>query len=456
MPPSDNPESVHRPGNTTAQDAAQQHLAVKPPLPSLSFSRRREESIDIKVPALVAECLIHGFSIAFADALGNELLTHYYLSEQRVKLNIDRVFDRLIADFTGEIWDELWDFYYASNAQHARQLSLLFDGPVRQMILILLNPEMSRCVLDRIGPGLSRRPSLGTAPAVQGVTLGLALQIVTRYWHKEHAARSPGGNPDDISRTIDNHIINGKAFKNLIARTRKILYTPNYIQIHLMESAAWDIVINRRRPPPPDGFHVLQFRFECDLRQRIMETGHVDVGAYPVITGTAGNCVQTTVFEYAGGRWPRCGNVIVRCVKEAVTNATEAFQQGQSFGGMSFWDQNDPAAALSPGLRLLHLEIEEGIMRLNVSAWVIPLVEIMQQMAWLCAALSTSPTPEAVTECGLLVNDWDYMSDSTFVHCSLVHRAVPADEGAAWLQQRQGVIVVPGFPIEEHLSSDVI
>lgn len=457
MPPTDNPESVHRPGNTTAQDAAQQHLAIKPPLPSLSFSRRREESIDIKVPALIAECLIHGFSIAFADALGNELLTHYYLSEQRVQLNIDRVFDRLIADFTGEIWDELWDYYYAANAQHARQLSLLFDGPVRQIILILLNPELSRCVLDRIGPGLSRRPSMGTGgQAVQGVTLGLALQVITRYWHREYASRSPGGNPDDISRTIENHVLTGKAFKHLVARTRKILYTPNYIQIHLMESAAWDIVIKRRRPPPPDGYHVLQFRFECDLRQRIMEAGHVDIDSYQVITGTAAKSVQTSVSEYAGSRWPRCGNVIVRCLKEAVGNATETFQQSGMFAGMSFWDQNEPAAALSPGLRLLHLEIEEGIMRLNVSAWVIPLVEIMQQMAWLCAALSTSPTPESITECGVVVNDWDYMNESTFVHCSLVHRAAPENEGAAWLKQRKGVIVVPGFPIEEHLRSDAI
>jgi hypothetical protein len=95
-------------------------------------------------------------------------------------------------------------------------------------------------------------------------------------------------------------------------------------------------------------------------------------------------------------------------------------------------------------------------MRLNVSAWVIPLVEIMQQMAWLCAALSTSPTPESITECGVVVNDWDYMNESTFVHCSLVHRAAPENEGAAWLKQRKGVIVVPGFPIEEHLRSDAI
>lgn len=453
MPPTDNPESERRPGSPLENES--QLAVVKPPLPNLSFSRSREESIDIQLPNVIAGALVAAFAATLADELSNELLTYYYLSDQRVQVNLDRVFDGFMADFTGRVWDELWDFYYASNSQHARQLSLLFNGPVRQIILILNGPELSRCVLDRIGPGLSRRPITWTESA-SGVDLGLALQLVCRWWHHEQPSRSPGGNPDDIARAIGNHTLSGHAFRRLVNRVRKVLYTPHYVQMHLMDSAVWDIVTRRPYPPPSDGFHILQFRFECDPRQRIMEEGHMDVGSFSAIIGTAEKCLLTTVGEYVGRHWPRCGRVTIRCLGEALANAAHAFQQGQPFAGMSFWDDSDPQAALSPGLRLVHIEVEEGMIRMSVSAWVIPLVEILQQMAWTCVELSSSPFPEAVSECALQITDWDHMKDSTFVNCSMAHRAVPASEGASWLRQRRGAVVAPGFPIEEHIPQELM
>jgi len=463
MPPEDYPESVDRPGTTTttrqadeaAVAAAAARDVAKPPVPSLSFCRRREESIDIQLPHVIAGCLVAAFANTLADRLGNALLTYYYIDDQKVPVNLDRVFDRLMTEFTGHIWDELWDFYYASNPQHGRQLSLLFDGPIRQMVLVLNGPELSRCVLDKIAPGLSQRPTSWTQ-ASNGIDIHLALQVVCRWWDTEKKARSPGGNPDDIARTIGVHLLNGKALAHFVRRIRTVLYSPHHVQMHLMESAAWDILLKRRMPPPTDGYHVLQFRFECDPRQRIMEQGHLDVGAFPAVTGTAGECVATTIDDYATKQWPRCSRVVIGAVQDALRAAAQSSQQGQGFAGMSFWDDSDPDAVLSPGLRLLHVEIEEGMIRLSTSAWLLAFTSITQLMAWLCATLSSSPFPEAVSECCLQITHWEHTRESTFISCSLAHRAVPAGEGVSWLHQRRGVVVVPGFPIEEHVAGSII
>lgn len=455
MPPPDNPESVHTRPGTSPSPQQQQHRSsiLKPPLPTLPSSRSRNNhsSLEIQLPFVIAGGLIAAFATAVADGLDNELLTHYYMSDDHpVKVNLDRVFDRLVAGFVRQIWDELWDFYYASNAEFARQLSLLFEGPVRQIVLILNGPELSRCILDRIGPGLSRRRTTW-AESGRGVDLSLALQLVCRYWHHNFSSRSPGGNPDDIARSIHNHLLAGNAFKTLLARARRLLFTPHYVQMHLMESAVWDIILKRPARPPFDGFHVLQYRFECDPRNRLMEEGHLDIGSFPVIIGTAGQCLLTTVSQYVGRHWPRCGRLLLRCLGQALTNAAESFQRGQGFTGMSVSIDSDEDAVPLPGVRLIHFEIEEGVIRLSVAAWMLALVDITQQMAWMCAALSSSPFPEELSECHLQINNWDYREESIFVNCNMAHRAVPASEGASWLQSRRGVVVVPGFPIEEHI-----
>ena len=454
MPPPDDPESENRPGTlSTSADEDARLVVIKPPLPSLSFSRSREESIDIKLPHVIAGALVAAFAAKVADGLDNDLLTHYYLSDQRVRINLDRVFDRLVAEFTSHIWDELWDFYYAANAQHTQQLSLLFQGPVQQMVLVLNGPELSACLLERLGPGLSRRSRTWTNES-DGVDLSLALQLVCRWWHHEHPSRSPGGSPDEIARNIVNHLITGKAYAAFLAKIKRRLYSPHYVQMDLMDAAVWDMVIARPHRPPTAGYRAFQFRFECDPRQRIMDEGHVEISSFPAIIGTASQCLLTTVAGYVERHWPRCGQVVIRCLEEALKNATESFQHTQNFTGMSFWDDTEADAALSPGLSLVHVEIEEGLIRMSVSAWVLTLVEILQQMAWICAALSSSPAPEGISECALQVINWEYTSETTFVNCSMTHQAVPTSDGAPWLQNKGGAVVIPGFPVEEHMPQN--
>ena len=64
---------------------------------------------------------------------------------------------------------------------------------------------------------------------------------------------------------------------------------------------------------------------------------------------------------------------------------------------MAFWDDSNHDA-LALGLRLLHIEVEEGTVRLTVAAWMLVLIDVLQQMAWVCAALSSSPFPERLAE----------------------------------------------------------
>jgi hypothetical protein len=469
MPPPGPHESAGghgRPGprdTSTSVSASEQDghgaafVLIKPPLPTLPTSASRHaNAIEVQLPPLIAGALVAAFAATIADGLGNQLLTHYYLSDEvqaAVRPNLDRAIDRLLVGFAEQLWDELFDFYRASNAQFARQVAMLFDGPVRQLILIINGPELARCLLERIGPGLSRRPITWSETA-KGIDLSLAMQLVCGFWHREFPALSPGGNPDEIARTIVQYLTDGRAFKNLVANLQHTLVGPHYVQMILMESAVWDIAMKRGQgqgqAPPVDGFHIMQFRFECHLFERLDAAGDISqsgIDQLRALTGTASDCVGTTVSEYVERRWHRCGRILQRCLSEALVGALESFRQGQPCEGMSVWD-GSAEQSLYPGLRLVHVEAEPGTLRLSVSAWTPVLVEVLQQMAWTCAALTAPPFPDGVAECAMRIASWEQLNGSTYVNCSLTHRLVPDNEVTPALQQRRGVSIASGFPLE--------
>ncbi|KAK7424734.1 hypothetical protein QQX98_000312 [Neonectria punicea] len=459
VPPNHTPSSTtHEPKTESASASVGLDvvvLGIKPPLPSRRpRTAQSPNNAEVQVPPLVAGALVAAFATALADGLNNDLLTHYYLPEQKVRINIDRVLDRLLADFTKQLWDELWRFYCDSNPEAARQVTLLFDGPICQLLLILNGPETPRCILDKIGPGITRRPATWSSTA-RGIDLPLALQLLCSYWDREFPGRSPRGSPEDIARSLHNYITTGESAKTLIARIREVLISPHFVQMHLMESAVWDILMKRRFRPPKDGFHIIQFKFECQLFgpfEGIGDPQLVSMGSLSAITGTANDCIYTTVSEYTFKQWPKCGSLLLGCIEEAVKQASISCREGHAFTGMSLWDGTDGKDIHCPSLRLLHLEVEDGSIRLSVSAWTHTMIEILQQMAWTCAALSASPFPGALSECAVEVSDWTYMGDSIYVDCSLSHRPVPEGDGAAWLKQLQGAAIANGFPINHTQS----
>lgn len=423
---------------------------IKPPLPS---SRPRTaqspDNAEVLVPPLVAGAIVASFATALAEGLNNELLTHYYLPEQRVRINIDRVLDRLLVEFTKQLWDELWHFYCDANPHSSSQINLLFNGPICQLILILNGPEAPQCILDKLAPGLSRRPASWSANA-KGIDLRLSLQLLCGYWDREYPARSPQGSPDEIARSLCTYITNGNSARNLISRIRKVLITPHYVQMHFMESAVWDVLLKRPSPPPRDGFHVIQFKFECQLFGPLEGIGDpqlVKLGSLPAITGTANDCIYNTVSEYVNRQWPKCGLLLLGCIEEAVTRASMSCHEGNAFAGMSVWDGMDNNEVYCPSLRLLHIEVEDGSISLCVSAWTHTMIEILQQTAWLCAALSASPFPGTLSECTVDISGWEYVNDLISVSCNLMHRPVPEGEGAQWLRQLHGAAIASGFPI---------
>ncbi|CAM1502312.1 Fc.00g042960.m01.CDS01 [Cosmosporella sp. VM-42] len=443
---------MHPPNSTTHESTdidivGTAAASFKPPLPtSRPRTAQSPNNAEVLVPPLVAGAIVAAFATALAEGLNNELLTHYYLPEQKVRINIDRVLDRLLAEFTKQLWDELWGFYCDANPEAGRQINLLFNGPICQLILILNGPETPRCILDKLGPGLSRRPATWSSTA-RGIDLQLSLQLLCSYWDREFAARSPQGSPDEIARSLCTYITTGNSARDLISKIREILVSPHFVQMHLMESAIWDILLKRPFPPPRDGFHIIQFKFECQLFGPLEGIGDLKLGSLPAITGTANDCIYTTVTDYVNKQWPKCGSLLLACVEEAVSGASVGYCEGNPFSGMSVWDGMDSHAVYCPTLRLIHVEVEDGSISLTVSAWTHTMIEILQQMAWTCAALSASPFPGAISECAAEISDWEYLNDSVFVNCSLSHRPVPEGDGAQWLKQLQGAAIANGFPI---------
>ncbi|KFA54678.1 hypothetical protein S40293_00696 [Stachybotrys chartarum IBT 40293] len=448
MPPSTGcpDENIRRAGSSAS--------LFKPPLPTLSTSLSRQGSqIEIQLPPLIAGALVAAFAQAVAEGLGNELLTHYYLTGQKVRINLDRVLDRLLADFVKELWDELFHFYHNSNTAPPRQVILLFDGPIRQIVLILNGPETSSCLLDKLAPGLSRRKPTWSAPGL-GIDLLLALQLSCSYWHREHPALSPGGSPHAIAQAIHARVLGGRAASHLVASIRKTLMGPDMVQMHLIESAVWDIVMKRPFPPPSDGFGVVQLKFECQLPRLIadpQDSKLVNIGSLTTITGNVSKRTCSTVSDYVAKQWPRTGQNVLGCLQQAVSGAHDARARGDPFAGMAIWDSSDGQGEYCPGLRLLHIEVESSCIRMSVSAWTHTLVNIFQQMAWTCAALSASPFSGSVSESTVEVSSWQYQAESIYIDCGLSHRPVPASElgRESWLQQRPGATIASGFPLYE-------
>jgi hypothetical protein len=465
MPPSlgSPDELVRRPGHGHGP----RDSIYKPPLPTTSSRSIAQPSssssgsssrIEIQLPPLIAGAIVASFAQAIADGLGNDLLTHYYLSDQKVRINLDRVLERLLHDFTNSLWDELFNFYHdpASTAPPSRQVMLLFDGPIKQIVLVLNGPETAGCLLDKLGPGLSRRRSTWSAGA-KGIDLALALQLTCGYWHREFPALSPGGTPNEIARSLHSYIVGGVAASRLVASIRHRLFTPHLVQMHIIESAVWDIIMRRPFRPPPDGFNVVQIQFEC-LLSNLPNTPHSGasspplprLGSLPALTGTATECITTSVSEYTLHRWPKCGKLVLQSLDEAVAGAFEASSSGDRFQGMSIWDAADNRASIfCPGLRFIHVEVEPASVRLSVSAWTHTLIDVFQQAAWTCAALTASPFPETPCESAVEVSDWQYHEGSVYVNCSLAHRPVPLDEGLPWLHQMRGAVVARGFPVND-------
>lgn len=400
------------------------------------------KNIEVQLPPLVAGALVAAFAKALADGLNNELLTHYYLVDLKIRINLDRVVDRLIATFTRQLWDEAFLFYHSTNSEPPRQVKLLFDGPVRQLVLILNGPETAKCVLDKLGPGLSRRPQTWSANT-KGIDLPLALQLLCRYWHREFSSESPGGSPEEIARTLHNLITTGNASARLISEIRKLLFSPHHVQLHLAESAVWDIIMKRPFRPPPDGFHFVQFKFEVSLLARlqgVIGPGSLGIGLLPAVTGTLNECIYTTVSEYVDRHWHKCGRILLRCLEEAITNTDG------SMPGMSVWDGSDGGGSFCPGLKFIHLEIESTSIQVSVSAWTHTLTEVFQQMCWICAALSSSPFPGVISESSVAVSNWAYLDGSIYVDCELNHKAASADDVLPSTHQLPGASIANGFP----------
>ncbi|GAB0136412.1 RNA binding effector protein Scp160 [Epichloe bromicola] len=452
MPPrSGLPDSIKRPEMLY-------HWPYKPPLPTLPLpASQQAESTEVKLPPLIAGSLSAAFSKVLADGLENELLTYYYLGEQKFPVNLDRVLDRLLAEFTRELWGELYQYYQETGSEPSRQVTQLFEGPIRQLILIWNGPEVSKCILDKLAPGLSQRKQSWSLSSV-GNDLPMALQLLCSFWHREMSSQSPGGSPYEIARKLHTQITTGTSAKNLIAAIRNTLMSPHYVQVHINESAMWNLLLKKPFAPPPNGHHVAQFKFDCQLfgpLDGIADPQLVNIGSLPAITGTAEECVYTTVSEYVDKAWPKRGSIVLKCLEEALRSASLSLQQGESMSGLSIWDESDQDGPYCPGLRLVHVELENAAIRLTVSGWAHTTIDIFQQVCWLCATLSASPFPGAISECVTSISDWTYSNHSVYVNCGLEHRPVPEGEGAPWLQQLQGAAIASGFPVRGFVSTQL-
>ncbi|EQL00876.1 hypothetical protein OCS_03418 [Ophiocordyceps sinensis CO18] len=402
--------------DTAGTPGVPQAPVFKPPLPPTFPTRLAQQSrpIEVQLPPLIAGAL----ATAFAKAVA-----------------VDRAVDRLLANFTRRLWDELYYFHHqGSDAEHSRQVGLLFEGPVRQIVLVLNGPETAKCLLHLLAPGRSQRQSTWSSNA-RGVDLPLALQLLCSYSHREKPAQFPGRPPDDIARGLHTKMVTGNASVNLISEFRTMLSSPHHLQMHTAASAIWSILL---------------VRYECQLFGPMDGIGDPDlvrIGSLPALTGTAGECVCTTVSDYVSSVWPQCGSNVLQCLEEAVSSASLS-GNCEARSGIAVWDGADEHQPTCPGLGLIHMEVKEMEIRMSVSARIPALIQVFQQMSWTFAALSASPFPGMLSECAVDISNWTNDSNSAHVNCVLSHRPVAHDECPPWLREMRGATIASGFPIQ--------
>jgi hypothetical protein len=258
---------------------------------------------------------IEEFAVAIANTVadyiggGDDVVPYYHLHSGPIKVNLDRAIDRLIPQFTEELQTELW-----------RNLNAPGRKVLQQILDLLKESSVSRCILERIAPGMTRR----SAPlwlAKQSKPRSLSFSEVVHFWIDQISRVK--GNLDFLVDSLDAVIVGSCAFQDFARKVKYYICSDNFVQMNLMESAMWDITMRRPRSLARDGFNAVQWKFDWKILGllRPTDTYQMKIGEMISITGTPNESYACTITQYVSETWKSYGPFLLELLEGEISHA---------------------------------------------------------------------------------------------------------------------------------------
>ncbi|KAK0742251.1 hypothetical protein B0T21DRAFT_360949 [Apiosordaria backusii] len=183
------------------------------------------------------------------------------------------------------------------------------------------------------------------------------------------------------------------------------------------------------------------------------------------LTGHGNHVQATTCLAYMSQTWPKTGKALLRYL-------CRVFQSEDTLGNLWRPEGSLPGVAL---IRAALKPVHDGsthspMLQLHVTANVFAVAEVGEQLAWLGAALRSSPTESKPLTCSPYIRDI-YLDPSSLIHimsqrflprgvCSIGFKlgamveTAQFDQGSCWRNLFSNPVIVTGYPIPRGQNSD--
>ncbi|KAB8259361.1 hypothetical protein BDV32DRAFT_150476 [Aspergillus pseudonomiae] len=251
--------------------------------------------------------------------------------------------------------------------------------------------------------------------------------------------------------TYKEFVSNLPSYAWLLRNIRKEIYLSNIGETHTnIRRAILDCLpkaqhVSRKQAPPR---HTLILIADWNPNTFLEEQGYLESPMKAIeraitITGSRTDAQAATTIQYLSQTWPSTGIHLLRIVKHIVVNAA-----GERY-----------SYNLPDGTKLIAC-LQGSEVRLEVTGISECIAEIGEQLAWLGAALRSSPYETGVAVCNAFASEFgmEELEDSTspsfsrfFFHISFnlefVDEAEISSSGQCWHQLFGNPVIVSGYPI---------
>jgi hypothetical protein len=255
---------------------------------------------------------------------------------------------------------------------------------------------------------------------------------------------------------IQDLLVSSDAFTRLAADLRQGLYRDPALATQRIATC----VAEARKHMNPGALCEGSFAVNWEIHDFMLEQyGRlVPIETIIVLTGSAIYAQATTCGDYVRTTWPEVGEVVLWLLNQALEQSGEEVVQyglGKSSRRSSFTRlaviDDSLGNEKRSSIRIVTAPVH-GYISVSAANEAM-LLEIAQLLAWLSAALSSSPfakelayaTPSITPTEGGYGSDSKNMSFEIDVH----YTKIPATEKACWLSLFEGASIATGFPIPE-------
>ncbi|KAL7894589.1 hypothetical protein HDV64DRAFT_287875 [Trichoderma sp. TUCIM 5745] len=305
--------------------------------------------------------------------------------------------------------------------------------------------------LDAVGRSLEDAAGDDHAPSLAAQLSKLQLHQPAEA--RQHPTSSNTERRDSGIRSSDQpafSLLETEAFQWLLAKLRSemLLVSPEEKVIEVIRNDITDHILMRHSPGGfgLNSYHEILFTMDWDVITFLAEQNYmypakhsISVERVITITGTRNDGQALTLAQYLTQTWPSMGAIMLRVVKDAVAGGTGLVEIPSSL----------------PGEILLFPSIERQKFRLVVIGDASFVAEAGEVLAWIGAALRTSPYSDRLAYCSPVITWLDTFNCSIDFRIEEIPQQTIPSNGQCWHRMFKNAVIVKGFPIRRKLEARV-